>query len=350
MRIELVGRLQLGLGRAYTIQRELGAGGMATVFLAREQRQDRLVAVKVLRPEMAKSFGTQRFLHEISIAARLEHPNILPLHDHGETADGLLWYSMPYVEGETLREKLKREQKLSLSDAIRITRDVADALHYAHGAGYMHRDVKPDNIIMTAEHDTLLADFGIARSLTGAVDVAPQVEELGKTTRGFVIGSPQYMSPEQVGGDSLLDARTDQYSLGTVLYEMLVGETPFGGRNAGAVVTKMFAGVAPSVRQLRPDVPVAVDGAIMRALSRSRSDRFPNISEFSESLHIGSSEECWAGSRGCGDESSEVVRAAPGWRNGRRAGLKIPWPQGRAGSSPAPGISITRRSRRTQAG
>jgi serine/threonine protein kinase len=295
VRIELGGRLQLGLGNAYTIQRELGSGGMSTVFLAREQRHDRLVAVKLLRPEMAESFGTQRFLHEISVAARLEHPNILPLHDHGETADGLLWYSTPYVEGETLREKLKREQRLSLSDAIRITRDVADALHYAHGAGYMHRDVKPDNIMVTAERDTLLADFGIARPLTGAVDAGPQAVEFGTTTTGFVVGSPQYMSPEQVGGEALLDARTDQYSLGTVLYEMLAGETPFGGRNAGAVVTKMFAGAAPSVRQVRPDVPLAVDGAIMRALSRSRCDRFPNISEFAESLHIGSKGRVFGG-------------------------------------------------------
>jgi serine/threonine protein kinase len=286
VRIELGGRLQLALGDAYTIQRELGTGGMATVFLAREPRHDRLVAIKVLRPEMAKSIGTERFLHEISVAAQLEHPNILPLYDHGETADGLLWYSMPYVHGETLRERLEREQQLPLTDAIRIARGVAGALHYAHGAGYMHRDVKPDNIMVTAEHDTLLADFGIARPIAGAADAAPQQVELGTTTTGFVIGSPQYMSPEQVGGDSLLDARTDQYSLGTVLYEMLAGETPFGGRNAGAVVTKMFAGAAPSVRVVRPDVPLAIDGALMRAMSRSRADRFPSISEFADSLHI----------------------------------------------------------------
>ena len=286
MRIELGSRLQLALGDVYTIQRELGTGGMATVFLASERQHDRLVAIKVLRPEMVKTIGTQRFLHEISVAARFGHPNILPLYDHGETDDSLLWYSMPYVHGETLRERLEREQQLSLSDAIHIARGVAGALQYAHGAGYMHRDVKPDNIMVTVEHDALLVDFGIARPIAGAADAAPRQVELGTTTTGFVVGSPQYMSPEQVGGDLLLDARTDQYSLGTVLYEMLAGETPFGGRNAGAVVTKMFASAAPSVREVRPDVSLAIDGALMRAMSRSRTDRFPSVSEFADSLHI----------------------------------------------------------------
>jgi serine/threonine protein kinase len=313
--IELGGRLQQALGDAYTIQRELGAGGMATVFLAREKQHDRLVAIKVLRPEKAATLGTQRFRHEISVTARLEHPHILPVHDHGETPDGLLWYSMPYVQGETLRERLKRDAQLPLADAIRIAREVASALHYAHGAGFMHRDVKPDNIMVTAEHEALLADFGIARPLSGAEDEAPAPEPriaLATTTTGFVVGSPQYMSPEQVGGDLSLDARTDQYSLGTVRYEMLAGETPFGGRSAGAVVTKMFAGTAPSVRAVRPDVPVAVDGAITRALARSRGDRFGSISEFADSLHIGSN-----GGRG-GGIAGVLGRVVKGLRGGRR--------------------------------
>jgi eukaryotic-like serine/threonine-protein kinase len=290
---ELGARLQAAFGDAYVVQRELASGGMATVFLARDTKHDRLVALKVLRPEVAKIVGSQRFRHEIAVASRLEHPHILPIHDHGESAGDLLWYTMPYVEGESLRERMTRESQLPLADALRITREVASALDYAHGAGYMHRDVKPDNIMVTTKHDAMLADFGIARpmkdasgrSRAGTTDV-----EVATTTTGFVVGSPQYMSPEQVGGDPSLDGRSDQYSLGTVLYEMLAGETPFGGRNAQAVVAKMFAGGAPSIRTVRPDVPVPVDDAIKRALSRSRNDRFANISEFAEALHIASSD------------------------------------------------------------
>jgi serine/threonine protein kinase len=292
-RSELGGRLQAALGDSYDVQHELATGGMATVFLARESKGDRLVALKVLHPEMAKSIGTQRFRHEIAVASRLEHPNILPVLDHGEAGGDLLWYSMPYVPGETLRARLAREPQLPLADALRIAREVAGALEYAHGAGYMHRDVKPDNILVTEKQETLLADFGIARAMRGpdgSTRATVTDVEVATTTTGFVIGSPQYMSPEQVGGDPSLDGRTDQYSLGTVLYEMLAGETPFGGRNAQAVVAKMFAGGAPSVRTVRPDVPVVVDDAIMRALSRSRGDRFESISEFASSLHISSSD------------------------------------------------------------
>lgn len=293
VRSELAGRLQASFGDAYAVERELASGGMATVFLARDARRDRLVALKVLRPEMAKSVGTQRFRHEIAVATRFEHPNILPIFDSGVTADDLFWYTMPYVLGETLSARLARESQLPLADALRITREVASALDYAHGVGYMHRDVKPDNIMMTSSHEALLSDFGIARSIKNA-NGEPRADlvdvEVATTTTGFVIGSPQYMSPEQVGGDPSLDGRTDQYSLGAVLYEMLVGETPFGGRNAQAVVAKMFSTGAPSVRLVRPEVPVAVDDAIQRALSRSRGDRFASISDFAETLHIASSE------------------------------------------------------------
>ncbi len=212
---ELGARLQAAFGDAYVVQRELASGGMATVFLARDTKHDRLVALKVLRPEVAKTVGSQRFRHEIAVASRLEHPHILPIHDHGESAGDLLWYTMPYVEGESLRERMTRESQMPLADALRITREVASALDYAHGAGYMHRDVKPDNIMVTTKHDAMLADFGIARpmkdasgrSRAGAMDV-----EVAMTTTGFVVGSPQYMSPEQVGGDPSLDGRSDQYS------------------------------------------------------------------------------------------------------------------------------------------
>lgn len=290
---ELGSRLQAALGDSYEVRDTLATGGMATVFLAREPRADRLVALKVLHPELARNVGAQRFRHEIAVATRLTHPNILPVLDHGEAEGGLLWYSMPYVPGETLRARLARESRLPLADALRITRDVACALEYAHGAGYMHRDVKPDNILVRETADTLLADFGIARAVPAADGnrrAHASDVEVPRTTTGFVIGSPQYMSPEQVGGDPTLDGRTDQYSLGTVLYEMLVGETPFGGRTAGAVVSKMFATTAPSVRVLRPEIPAVVDDAIKRALSRSRNDRFASISEFASSLQIATSD------------------------------------------------------------
>ena len=291
-RSELGARLQAALGDSYEVQDALSTGGLATVFLAREQRADRLVALKVLHPELSKSVGTQRFRHEIAVTSRLAHPNILPVLDHGDIGGALLWYSMPYVAGETLRARIARETQLPLAEALRIATDVASALEYAHREGYMHRDVKPDNILVRGMQDTLLADFGIARAVRNAdgserASVTDDVE-LPTTTTGFVVGSPQYMSPEQVSGDPSLDSRTDQYSLGAVLYEMLAGESPFGGRTATAVVSKMFASSAPSVRVLRPDVPERVDTALTRALSRSRTDRFASISEFASALQIAS--------------------------------------------------------------
>ncbi len=311
---ELGARVQAALRDTYVVERELSSGGMATILLAREIRRDRVVALKVPRPEIARSLGSQRFRHEIAVASRLEHPHILAIHDHGEAGGDLLWYTMPYVEGETLRERMSRESRFPVDDALRITREVASALDYAHGAGYMHRDVKPDNIMVTTSQDAILADFGIARPMRDAsgrplagttMDV-----EIPTTTTGFVVGSPQYMSPEQVGGDPSIDGRTDQYSLGTVLYEMLAGETPFGGRNAQAVVAKMFAGSAPSVRVVRPEVPAAVDDAIKRALSRSRHDRFPSISEFAAALQIASSDA----RAGIGRAASRLASRFRAWR------------------------------------
>jgi len=313
-RSELGGRLQAALGDSYEVQDALATGGMATVFLAREPRADRLVALKVLHPELSRSVGAKRFRHEIAVASRLVHPNILPVLDHGDVDGTLLWYSMPYVGGESLRARLARESQLPLAEALRIAGDVASALEYAHEAGYMHRDVKPDNILLRERQDTMLADFGMARAVRNAdgstrAGIADDVE-VPTTTTGFVIGSPQYMSPEQVGGDPSLDARTDQYSLGAVLYEMLAGETPFGGRTAGAVVSKMFASSAPSVRLVRPDVPADVDQAITRALSRSRSDRFPSVSEFASALQIASS-----GVRaGAGGALGKLARRLRAWR------------------------------------
>ena len=258
----------------YTLERELGRGGMATVYLAQDVRHERPVALKVLLPELAASLGPDRFQREIKLAARLQHPHILTVHDSGEAA-GQLWFTMPYVEGESLRDKLRRERQLGVEDALRITREAAAALDYAHRHGVIHRDIKPENILLTAEGDTLVADFGIARALGGD-------ERLTQT--GMSVGTPAYMSPEQASGDKAVDARTDVYSLGAVLYEMLAGEPPFTGPSAQAIILKRFTEAAPSVRRGRPSVPEAVDQAIQRALAPVPADRFATAAEFARSL------------------------------------------------------------------
>jgi len=209
--------LRTALADGYTVDRELGHGGMAVVFLAQDLKHHRPVALKVLRPEVAAALGAERFLREVRFVAQLHHPHILPLYDSGEAA-GLLYYVMPYVEGETLRDRLKRETQLPLEDALAITREVADALTYAHGHDVVHRDIKPENILLESGH-ALVADFGVARAITAAGG-----EQL--TDTGIAVGTPSYMSPEQASGESRLDGRSDTYSLGCVLYEMLTGEPP----------------------------------------------------------------------------------------------------------------------------
>ncbi len=213
-------RLQAALADSYRIERQLGRGGMATVFLAHDLRHDRPVALKVLHPDLAQALGPDRFLREIRLCARLQHPHILVVHDSGG-ADGLLWFTMPFIDGETLRERLQREHQLPLEDALRITREVADALHYAHQHGVIHRDIKPENILLSGAH-ALVADFGVARALS-----AESEERLTET--GITLGTPQYMSPEQAMAQRDVDQRTDVYALGCVLYEMLVGEPPYTG-------------------------------------------------------------------------------------------------------------------------
>ena len=268
-------QLERGLTDHYRIERELGRGGMAVVYLAQDLRHDRPVALKVLLPELAATLGPERFQREIRLAARLQHPHILTVHDSGE-AGGRLWFTMPFVEGESLRDRLRRERQLPVDDALRIAREAAAALDYAHRHGVVHRDIKPENILLTADGDTLVADFGIARAIGG---------EDGLTQTGLAIGTPAYMSPEQASGDKAIDARTDVYSLGAVLYEMLAGEPPYTGPTAQALVMKRLAEPVPSVRRLRPNVFEGVDQVIRRALAPIAADRFASAGELARALH-----------------------------------------------------------------
>jgi TolB-like protein len=272
---DLPEQLQRDLVDRYRLERELGRGGMATVYLAHDLRHDRPVALKVLHPELAATLGPERFQREIKLAARLQHPHILTVHDSGETA-GQLWFTMPYVEGESLRDRLRRETQLPLDDALRIATDAARALDYAHQHGVIHRDIKPENLLLTKDGSTLVADFGIARALSGGG------EQLTQT--GLSVGTPAYMSPEQAAGERNVDARTDVYALGTVLYEMLVGEPPFTGATPQAVIAKRFIGEVPRVRRLRPSVPDSVERAITQALAPVAADRFASTAELARAL------------------------------------------------------------------
>src|SRR5256714_5575564 len=248
---------------------------MATVYLAQDVKHRRPVAIKVLAPELAAALGPKGFLRETAPAARLSHPHILPLHDSGE-ADGLLYYVMPYVEGESLRDRLNREKQLAIDEAVTITCTVANALTYAHSHDVVHRDVKPENILLS-DGEAIVADFGIA----GAIDAAGG----GQLTRtGIVLGTPAYMSPEQGAGDRALDGRSDVYSLGCVLYEMLAGEPPFTGPTVQAIIAKRFTDPVPSARRLRETVPAPMDQAIAKALARAPADRFATPHEFAEAL------------------------------------------------------------------
>jgi serine/threonine protein kinase/TolB-like protein len=269
-------QLQGGLTGSYVLERELGRGGMATVFLAQDLKHDRPVALKVLLPELAATLGPDRFQREIRFAARLQHPHILTVLDSGAGA-GQLWFTMPYVEGESLRARIRREGQLALKDALRIAREAAQALHYAHQRQIVHRDIKPENILLTADGSTLVADFGIARALGGEAGDA-------LTQTGMSVGTPQYMSPEQASGDRAVDARSDIYSLASVLYEMLAGEPPYTGATPQVILMRRFSDPVPSVRKIRGNVPESVDRALQQALAPVSGDRFPTAAAFAEAL------------------------------------------------------------------
>jgi tRNA A-37 threonylcarbamoyl transferase component Bud32 len=273
-------RLRASLADRYTIERELGAGGMATVYLAEDLKHHRKVALKVLRPELAASLGHERFLREITTTANLRHPHILPLFDSGRAVgtegEAFLYYVMPFVEGETLRDRLDREKQLPLDDALQITGEVADAMSYAHGRGVIHRDIKPENILLEGGH-AVVADFGIARAVTAA-----GAQSLTQT--GMAIGTPAYMSPEQAGGEPDIDGRSDLYALGCVTYEMLAGQPPFTGPTVASVVHQHLAANPRPVTQLRAALPAAVADALQRALAKNPVDRFATPTAFAAAL------------------------------------------------------------------
>ena len=271
---DIAAKLSDALAGRYLVEEKIGEGGMAIVFRARDLRHERLVALKVLRPELSPSLGGERFLREIRLAARLQHPHILPLHDSGE-AGGFLFYVMPFVEGESLRQRLDREGQLPVEDALHLGREVADALQYAHERDVVHRDIKPENILLSGGH-ALVADFGIARAIGAAGGMA-------LTETGLAVGTPAYMSPEQATAHPRVDGRADVYALGCVVYEMLAGDPPFRGP-AHIIIAQHSAATPPSVRGARPTVPPVVDAAVAKALAKSPADRFNSAAQFASAL------------------------------------------------------------------
>jgi len=290
-------RLEAALGDRYRVDREIGSGGMAVVYLAEDLKHHRKVAIKVLRPELSAAMGPERFLREIEIAAQLNHPNILGLHDSGE-ADGVLYFVMPFVEGESLRDRLDREGQLSLDDAVQITSEVGSALGYAHERGVVHRDIKPENVLFQAGH-ALVCDFGIAKAASEA--------EGRLTQTGLAVGTVTYMSPEQAVGEEEIDGRTDLYALGCVFHEMLSGEVPFVGPTPQAVLSKKLMGTATDLSTVRPDVPPTVRDVISRALATAPEDRFETAEALSGALVQATTESAVA-------EDARRRRRSRNWR------------------------------------
>jgi serine/threonine-protein kinase len=324
--MELAPRVVAALADRYQIERELGRGGTATVYLAHDLRHGRQVAVKVLYPELASSLGSHRFLREIQIAAGLSHPRILPLHDSGD-AEGFLYYVMPYVAGETLRRRLRREIQIPIEEAVRIASEVAEGLAYAHERGIVHRDIKPENILLEGDH-ALIADFGVARAIETAAH-----EQLTET--GLAVGTAVYMSPEQAGATGHVDGRSDIYSLGCVLYEMLAGEPPFGGGTPQSIIAKHMQASVPDLRVVRPAVTAGLNRAVLAALAKVPADRFATAGKFAEALA--------SASRGAGDSRIRRTAIAVGAAALAAAGaaallLGLPWRH--AGRNPPPASAV----------
>ena len=292
-------RLNTALAGRYEIKRELGQGGMATVYLARDVRHERDVAIKVLKPELAAAVGADRFVREIRLAAKLTHPHILPLFDSGE-ADGLLYYVMPLVEGESLRDRIEVAKQLAVDEAISVAREVADALDYAHRHDVVHRDIKPENILLHDGH-AVVADFGIGKAVTAASG------DSSITQTGVTIGTPAYMSPEQAAGDPDIDGRSDLYSLGCVMYEMLTGEQPFTGPTVQAVIAKRFANTPPAITRARPTVSPVIADAVAKLLQRTPADRFATGAQLVAAFKAGLATASVAAAPRQADEKSIAV-------------------------------------------
>jgi serine/threonine-protein kinase len=269
------GSLAQALGSRYRIKGEIAQGGMATVYLAEDAQRGAQVAIKVMHHDLMGVIGMERFQREMAIAASLDHPRIVPLLDSG-SAGGVPYYIMPYVDGDSLYERLQREKRLPLADALTITRDIAAGLGYAHSRGVLHRDVKPENILLSGGH-ALVADFGLARCIGGA-----DYSKLTET--GVIVGTVHYMSPEQLRESKDLDQRADMYSLGCILFEMLTGAPPYTGRTLTEIVNRILGGEVPPIQRVRPDVPAAVEQVIRRALAKQPAQRFATMAEFAAAL------------------------------------------------------------------
>jgi serine/threonine-protein kinase len=322
--VDVFERVSEALSPRYVLERKVGQGGMSLVYLARDQQLGRSVAVKVLRPELTESLGRKRFLREIGIEAKLQHPNVLPIFDSGE-ASGLLYYTMPYVEGESLRQRLRREGPLHIDDALQITCEVAQALSHAHARGIVHRDIKPGNILLSSAH-AVVADFGIARAFTaaGAEPLTKDTTTTGTPT-GVAVGTPEYMSPEQVAGDSTIDGRSDQYALACVVFEMLAGDPPFTGRTLQSVINRQLTEPPPSLEHRRPKAPRTLIQAVDKALSKVPGDRFPTVETFVDALEAPDPERRFTGLQRLGLAAIPVALAAAAafWLIGPKDGVLL---------------------------